>query len=69
MLNFTGGLIKTPSCYINPNSVVNFCEDNGTTLVSYTDETVGELEDVSSKAFAEAFVEASNTGKIVNVIV
>ena len=68
MLNFTGGLIKTPSCYINPNSVVNFCEDNGTTLVSYTDKTVGELEDVSSKAFAKAYVKASNTGEIIDVM-
>lgn len=68
MINFTAGLIKTPTCYINPNNVVNFCENEGATFVSYTDSKVGELEDVSEEKFAKAFISASNNNGIFNVM-
>ena len=68
MINFTGGIIKTPSCYINPNNIINFCDNDGAVSIAYTDRTIGELEGVTSRDLANAIIKAEKTGQLVDVL-
>ena len=69
MINFTGGLIRIPNMnsYINPDKVVNFSEDEGTTIVEFCNGKTCELEGVSASSFSNAFTRAQHSNGAVDI--